>query len=177
VLKNSSAPAPTKKSSIAVVFHGFTSRLASLAFLLALSCVSLLLLLVSARSATDPWTSERTMQPAALLKDSLKQRLPRSVLRRIQAPAHRGPHRRRAQYRGTAGSYEGLQELTTSAASLPHSTNLAIYCGCSPGALPQHSSRLQAASGNGFHEIATSASAHGFEVDWAEKGYPYKKGQ
>jgi hypothetical protein len=113
------------------------------------ACAPMLFLpLLSAQTAPEPWTSDHTVQPEALL-----------------------------QYHGTAGNDEGLKEMTTWANSLPRSTNLVIYCGCCPmERCPNIRPAYKQLASMGFTKLRLLVLPTSFAIDWAEKGYPYDKG-
>ena len=147
--------------------------------LVATLAVSLLLLpLISAQTSQDSLSGFRTVQPGDLLKELSDPKSSPTVVfvgfRRLYASGHiKG-----AQYHGTGNSADGLKELTRWASPLPRSTNLVIYCGCCP---MEHCPNVRPAykvlDGLGFTKVRILLLPTSFEVDWAEKGYAYDKGQ
>jgi hypothetical protein len=87
-------------------------------------------------------------------------------------------HIKGAQYHGSGGTAEGLAQIKTWANSLPHSTNLVIYCGCCPMEhCPNVRPPFTLLREMGFTKVRVLILPTSFEVDWAEKGLPYDKGQ
>jgi len=71
-----------------------------------------------------------------------------------------------------------LKELNAWAAKLPRSTSLVIYCGCCP---MEHCPNIRPAylalHAQGFTKVRVLVLENNFETDWANKGYPYDKGE
>ncbi len=153
-------------------------RLASLGVLFAVAAALLLVSHVSLRAATDPWTSSQTIQPADLLKElGASQSAPTVVFVGFNRLYTSG-HIKGAQNHGMAGNEVGLQELKTWASSLHRSTKLVIYCGCCPiERCPNLRPAFTALHDLGFTKLRVLLLPTDFAVDWADKGYPYDKGQ
>jgi thiosulfate/3-mercaptopyruvate sulfurtransferase len=153
-------------------------RLTSLGVLFTAAAALLLVSHDSLRAATDPWTSAQTVQPADLLKELSDSKSAPTV---VFIGFHRlyiSGHIKGAQNRGMAGSEAGLQELKTWASSLPRSTKLVIYCGCCPmGSCPNVRPAFTALHDLGFTKLRVLLLPTDFAMDWANKGYPYEKGQ
>ncbi len=133
---------------------------------------------VSLRAATDPWTSSQTVQPADLLKELSDSKSAPTVVFVGFNRLYTSGHIKGAQNHGMAGSEAGLQELKTWASSLPRSTKLVIYCGCCPmGTCPNVRPAFTALHELGFSKLRVLILPTDFAVDWADKGYPYDKGQ
>src|SRR5205823_968047 len=82
---------------------------------------------------SDPWPSSQTLQPtqlAKMLTDKYSS-VPTIVFVGFRS-LYVGGHVPNASFHGTASSEQGLAELQSWAATLPRSTDLAIYCGCCP---------------------------------------------
>jgi hypothetical protein len=132
----------------------------------------------SALTATDPWSAAQTVQPADLLKELSGNKTAPTVVFVGFRRLYTAGHIKGAQYHGTAGNVEGLKELTTWASSLPRSTNLVIYCGCCPmESCPNIRPAFTALRDLGFTQLRVLILPTDFGVDWADKGYPYEKGQ
>lgn len=106
-------------------FWGVVVLLAVASALLGVSSISLL-------AGSDPWSKEQTMQPADLAKEVENAKAAPAVVFVGFQRLYTAGHVKGAQYHGTAGSEQGLKELTAWASSLPRTTNLVIYCGCCP---------------------------------------------
>jgi thiosulfate/3-mercaptopyruvate sulfurtransferase len=64
------------------------------------------------------------------------------------------------------------------AATLPKTTNVVIYCGCCPmERCPNVRPAFTALRELGLAKLRVLILPTSFEVDWAEKGYPYDKGK
>ena len=153
-------------------------RLASFAIFAAAAAALLLISRVSLRAATDPWTPAQTVQPADLLKElNDSQSAPRIVFVGFNRLYTAG-HIKGAQNHGMAGNAVDLHELKTWASSLPRSTKLVIYCGCCPmDRCPNLRPAFTALHDLGFTKLRVLILPTDFAVDWADKGYPYDKGQ
>jgi thiosulfate/3-mercaptopyruvate sulfurtransferase len=154
------------------------TRITSLAVLVAIAVALLLVSHVSLRAASDPWTSSQTVQPADLQKElSDSQSAPTIVFVGFNRLYTSG-HIKGAQNHGMAGNEVGLQELKTWASSLPRSTKLVIYCGCCPmDRCPNLRPAFTALHDLGFAKLRVLLLPTDFAVDWADKDYPYDKGQ
>jgi thiosulfate/3-mercaptopyruvate sulfurtransferase len=146
--------------------------------LLALGCLTALTSPASTQADSDPWTKAQTVQAGDLAKELTSSKTAPTVVfvgfKRLYASGHiRG-----AQYHGTAGSEEGLKELTAWASGLPRSTHLVIYCGCCPMELcPNIRPAFKALQGLGFKNLRVLLLPQDFAADWAGKGLPYDKGE
>jgi thiosulfate/3-mercaptopyruvate sulfurtransferase len=148
-----------------------------IAAMLAIACLMTMVSPTSIHADSDPWTKAQTVQPADLAKELGNSKTAPTVVfvgfRRLYSAGHiKG-----AQYRGTAGSEEGLKELTAWAAGLPRSTNLVIYCGCCPlERCPNIRPAFKALERLGFTNLRVLLLPQDFATDWAGKGFPYDKG-
>jgi hypothetical protein len=131
----------------------------------------------SLQADSDPWTKAQTVQPAELAKELSDSKTAPTIVfvgfRRLYSAGHiKG-----AQYHGTAGSDEGLKELTAWAAGLSRSANLVIYCGCCPmERCPNIRPAFKVLQGLGFKNLRVLLLPQDFATDWAGKGFPYDKG-
>jgi thiosulfate/3-mercaptopyruvate sulfurtransferase len=88
-----------------------------------------------------------------------------------------GGHIPQASFHGTASKEEGIAELKKWLATLPHSTNLVIYCGCCPfDRCPNIRPAFAALPEMGFTHVRVLVLPTSFAADWVEKGYPMEKG-
>jgi len=154
------------------------TRMTSLAVLAGVAVALLLVSHVSLRAATDPWNSSQTVQPADLLKELSKPKPAPTIVFVGFKRLYTSGHIQGAQYHGTAGNEESLQELKTWASSLPRSANLVIYCGCCPmDRCPNLRPAFTALHELGFTKLRVLLLPTDFAVDWADQGYPFDKGQ
>src|SRR5580692_3750754 len=146
--------------------------------LLSVACAPMLFLpLLSAQTASDPWTSDHTVQPADLLKELADTKNPPVILFVGFKRLYTAGHIKGAQYHGTTGNDEGLKEMATWANTLPRTTNLVIYCGCCPmERCPNIRPGYKQLASMGFTKLRLLVLPTSFAIDWAEKGYPYDKG-
>jgi thiosulfate/3-mercaptopyruvate sulfurtransferase len=146
--------------------------------LLSAACTPMLFLpLLWAQTAPEPWTSDHTVQPEALLKELANTKNPPVILFVGFKRLYTAGHIKGAQYHGTTGNDEGLKEMTTWANSLPRTTNLVIYCGCCPmERCPNIRPAYKQLASMGFTKLRLLVLPTSFAIDWAEKGYSYDKG-
>lgn len=131
---------------------------------------------MSLRGDSDPWTKTQTVQPADLAKELDNSKTAPTVVFVGFKRLYSAGHIRGAQYHGTAGSEEGLKELTGWAAGIPRATNLVIYCGCCPmEKCPNTRPAFKALQGLGFKNLRVLLLPQDFSTDWAGKGFPYEK--
>ena len=148
-----------------------------IAALLAIACLIAFASPASLQADSDPWTKAQTVQPADLEKELGNSKSAPTVVFVGFKRLYSAGHIKGAQYHGTAGSEEGLKELTTWAAGLPRSTNLVIYCGCCPlERCPNIRPAFKALQGLGFKNLRVLLLPQDFATDWAGKGLPYDTG-
>jgi thiosulfate/3-mercaptopyruvate sulfurtransferase len=150
----------------------------SLSIALPLAIVLLIALTspLSLRADSDPWTKTQTVQPAGLAKELGSPKTAPKVVFVGFKRLYSAGHIKGAEYHGTAGSEEGLKELTAWAAGLPRSTNLVIYCGCCPmERCPNIRPAFKALQAVGFKNLRVLLLPQDFATDWAGKGLPYDK--
>jgi hypothetical protein len=146
--------------------------------LLAFGCLITLNSPSSLHADSDPWTKTQTVQPADLAKELGNSKTAPTVVFVGFKRLYTAGHIKGAQYHGTAGSEEGLKELTAWAAGLPRSANLVIYCGCCPlERCPNVRPAFKALQGLGFKNLRVLLLPQDFATDWAGKGLPYEKGE
>ena len=132
----------------------------------------------SLRADSDPWTKAQTVQVAELAKELGDSKTAPTVVFVGFKRLYTSGHIKGAQYHGTGGSEEGLNELTAWAAGIPRTTNLVIYCGCCPmEKCPNTRPAFKALQGLGFKNLRVLLLPQDFMTDWAGKGFPYDKGE
>ena len=134
--------------------------------------------LAHAQNAPNPWSVSQTVKPGDLLRElSDPEKAPTVLFVGFQRLYTAG-HIKGAQYHGTGGNPEGIAQIRSWAESQPRSTNLVIYCGCCPmERCPNIRPAFTALRDLGFTKLRVLTLPTSFEVDWAEKGFPYDKGQ
>jgi thiosulfate/3-mercaptopyruvate sulfurtransferase len=148
-----------------------------IATLIAIVCVIALASSAFLRADSDPWTKTQTVQAEDLAKELGDSKAAPAVVFVGFKRLYSAGHIKGAKYHGTAGSEEGLKELTAWAAGLPRSTNLVIYCGCCPlERCPNIRPAFKALQGLGFKNLRVLLLPQDFATDWAGKGLPYDKG-
>ena len=140
--------------------------------------LSFALLCPAQNSASDPWEKSQTVQPAELAKElNDGNKAPLVVFVGFQRLFTAG-HIHGAQFHGSGGSAEGLAQLKTWAATLPRTSNVVIYCGCCPmEKCPNIRPAFTAFHELGFKNLRVLSLPNDFAADWADKGFPYDKGQ
>jgi hypothetical protein len=131
-----------------------------------------------AQNTSNPWSPSETVQPGDLLKELSDAKTAPAVLFVGFQRLYTAGHIKGAQYHGTGGNPEGIAQIRSWAESQPRSTNLVIYCGCCPmERCPNIRPAFTALRDLGFRKLRILTLPTSFEVDWAEKGFPYDKGQ
>jgi len=153
-------------------------RLVRLSVVLAAACALVVIAATSIHADSDPWTKAQTVEPAGLANELGNSKSAPTVVFVGFKRLYSAGHIKGAQYHGTAGSDEGLKELTAWAAGLPRSTNLVIYCGCCPlERCPNIRPAFKALQGLGFKNLRVLLLPQDFATDWVGKGFPYDKGE
>lgn len=144
-------------------------------------CLLVVLFLCSplvAQNSSVPWTDAQTVQPAELNKELSNPKTSPLVLFVGFQHLYTAGHIKGAQYHGSGGSADGLAQIKAWAAALPRSANLVIYCGCCPlDHCPNLRPAFTALHDLGLTKLRVLILPTSFEVDWANKGLPYDKGQ
>jgi len=149
---------------------GITALVATAAALMLASAISTL-------ADSDPWTKAQTVQPVDLAKELENSKTAPTVVFVGFKRLYTSGHIKGAQYHGTAGSDDGLKDLTTWASTLSRTTNVVIYCGCCPmERCPNIRPAFKALQGLGFKNLRVLLLPQDFGTDWAGKGLPYDKG-
>lgn len=132
----------------------------------------------SLRADSDPWTKVQTLQAADLAKELSNSKTAPTVVFVGFKRLYSSGHIKGAQFHGTAGSEDGLKELTAWATGIPRTTNLVIYCGCCPmEKCPNIRPAFKALQGLGFKNLRVLLLPQDFATDWAGKGLPFDKGE
>lgn len=133
---------------------------------------------LSIQADSDPWRKTQTIEPPDLAKELGNSKNAPTVVFAGFRRLYSAGHIKGAQFHGTAGSDEGLKELTAWAAGLPRATNLVIYCGCCPmERCPNIRPAFKTLEGLGFKNLRVLLLPQDFAADWASKGFPYDKGE
>ena len=152
-------------------------RVAALVALLAVAGTLMMVAAISLQADSDPWVKAQTIQPADLAKELENSKTAPTVVFVGFKRLYTSGHIKGAQYHGTAGSDDGLKELTAWATAQPRTINLVIYCGCCPMEhCPNIRPAFKALQGLGFKNLRVLMLPQDFATDWAEKGLPYDKG-
>src|SRR5579864_2144672 len=110
----------------------FNSR--SLVLLSSLATLILLAALHANAShpSSDPWSDSQLVQPATLVQELASTTNSPTILYVGPRTLFSGAHIPGATFHGTASTEAGLDELKKWASTIPHGTNVVIYCGCCP---------------------------------------------
>lgn len=143
--------------------------------LFTLICIAVVSLAAFAQS--NPWTDAQTVQPADLNKELANAKTAPTVLFVGFGRLFSAGHIKGAQFHGSGGSPDGLEQIKKWAATLPKSTNLVIYCGCCPmDRCPNVRPAFTALHQMGFTKVRVLILPYDFARDWANAGYPFDSG-
>lgn len=133
----------------------------------------------SAIPADDPWTASETVQPAQLVAELEHEKDPHVTLIYVGVKAlYEGGHIPGAVFVGTGSSEQGLADLKKFAVTLPRNSDVVLYCGCCPlEKCPNLRPAFSALKGAGFARLRVLLLPTSFNTDWAEKGFPVRKGE
>jgi thiosulfate/3-mercaptopyruvate sulfurtransferase len=148
------------------------TRIGSLLFICAMVTV-LGLRSVRASSASDPWTAEQVIEPAALVK-ALKQPENKPLVLQVGFGSLYDQARiPGAEYCGPASKAEGIAKLKACLRGVAKTTDIVFYCGCCPWRdCPNISPALKAVRQMGFTKVRVLYIPHNFGQDWVQHGYP-----
>ncbi len=153
-------------------------RIASLMTIAIFAAALFLLPNHHAQNATEPWTKAESVEAPNLVKELNDPKTAPTVVFVGFQRLYTAGHIKNAQFHGSGGSPEGLKEMKAWAATLPKTTNLVIYCGCCPmERCPNVRPAFTELRELGFAKVRVLILPTSFEVDWADKGYPYDKGK
>jgi hypothetical protein len=142
------------------------------------ACTLLLLPLHHAQNSADPWTKAECVEAPNLVKELNDPKTAPIVVFVGFQRLYTAGHIKSAQFYGSGGNPEGLKEMKAWAATLPKAANLVIYCGCCPmERCPNVRPAFMTLRELGFAKVRVLILPTSFEVDWADKGYPYDKGK
>lgn len=86
-------------------------------------------------------------------------------------------HIKGAEFTGAGSQDDGLKQLQSRVAALPHNTSIVIYCGCCPwNRCPNIAPAFKLLRSLGFTRVKALYLANNFGTDWADKGYPVERG-
>jgi thiosulfate/3-mercaptopyruvate sulfurtransferase len=154
------------------------SRIVVLGAIFFLAATFFLLPVRQAQISAEPWAKAQTVAPADLVRELQDPKTSSTVVFVGFQRLYTAGHIRGSQYHGCGGNADGLNQLRTWAASLPKTTNLVIYCGCCPiERCPNLRPAFTTLREMGFTKLRVLLLPTSFEVDWAEKSYPFAKGQ
>jgi hypothetical protein len=146
--------------------------------LLCLLALALLLPHTRAQNPPNPWTDAQTVQPAVLYKELSNPKTASTVLFIGFQRLYTAGHIKGSQFHGQGGTADGLTQIKSWATSLPRTTNLVIYCGCCPmDHCPNIRPAFAVLRDMGFAKLRLLVLPTSFEIDWANKGLPYERGQ
>jgi thiosulfate/3-mercaptopyruvate sulfurtransferase len=129
--------------------------------------------------ASDPWTPEQTVKPAALAKeiDGPAAHRPKVVCVGFHT-LYEGAHVPGASFHGPARERGGLDDLKKWARTLPRSADIVFYCGCCPLThCPNVRPAFEALRQMGFTRVRLLLLPADFAHDWVAAGYPVSKGK
>jgi hypothetical protein len=131
----------------------------------------------ASHASTDPWSDSQLVQPATLVQElANKTNLP-TIVYVGPRTLFSGSHIPGSTFHGTTSTESGLDELKKWANTIPHDTNLVIYCGCCPfEKCPNIRPAFTALHDLGFTHIRILVLATSFKSDWIDKNYPTEKG-
>jgi len=130
------------------------------------------------KKTSDPWSSSQTLAPADLLRELANEKGNRPTV--VCVGFHTlfaGGHVPGALFHGSAVTEQGLSDLKKWAGTLPHATDLVVYCGCCPfDTCPNTRPAFAALNAMGFKKLRVLVLPANFATDWAGNGYPVEKG-
>lgn len=134
----------------------------------------LLVLFGAAPDASDPWTKEQLIEPAALVKQ----------LSAKPAVLYVGPkllyksHIPGAVLAGPTGKPDGMDLFKQALGKLPRDREVIVYCGCCPWNMcPNIRPAFKVLQEMGFKKAKILTLPTSFLKDWIEKDYPVEKDQ
>jgi thiosulfate/3-mercaptopyruvate sulfurtransferase len=131
-----------------------------------------------AQNSPDPWTKAESVEAPSLVKELNDSKTAPTVVFVGFQRLYTAGHIKGAQFHGSGGNADGLKELKSWAATLPKTSNVVIYCGCCPmERCPNVRPAFTALRELGLAKVRVLILPTSFEVDWADKGYPYDKGK
>ena len=140
------------------------------------SLLSLALLAQTPANAPDPWKDSDLIQPQTLAA-LITRTAPKPKILYVGFPIlYRGAHISGAELAGPASKPEGLELLKQTAAKLPRSQELIIYCGCCPwDRCPNVRPAFRLLHEMGFTRLKLVTIPTNMSTDWVTKGYPVER--
>jgi thiosulfate/3-mercaptopyruvate sulfurtransferase len=140
------------------------------------SLLSLALLAQTPANAPDPWKDSDLIEPQALAA-RITSSAPKPKILYVGFPIlYRGAHISGAELAGPASKPEGLELLKQTAAKLPRSQELIIYCGCCPwDRCPNVRPAFRLLHEMGFTRLKLVTIPTNMSTDWVTKGYPVER--
>jgi hypothetical protein len=140
------------------------------------SLLSLALLAQTPANAPDPWKDSDLIEPQALAA-RITSSAPKPKILYVGFPIlYRGAHISGAELAGPASKPEGLERLKQTAAKLPRSQELIIYCGCCPwDRCPNVRPAFRLLHEMGFTRLKLVTIPTNMSTDWVTKGYPVER--
>ena len=141
-----------------------------------LGFLSLALLAQTPANAPDPWKDSDLIQPQTLAA-LITRTAPKPKILYVGFPIlYRGAHISGAELAGPASKPEGLELLKQTAAKLPRSQELIIYCGCCPwDRCPNVRPAFRLLHEMGFTRLKLVTIPTNMSTDWVTKGYPVER--
>jgi thiosulfate/3-mercaptopyruvate sulfurtransferase len=129
-------------------------------------------------SATNPWSQNQVVQPAALARQ-LKSSNEKPLLLQVGFETlYAQGHIPGSKYCGPARNSEGIARLKTCLEGVSHKQAIVLYCGCCPWAeCPNIRPAFEAVKQMGFTNVKVMHIPDNFGEDWARKGYPVATGE
>jgi rhodanese-related sulfurtransferase len=129
-------------------------------------------------SATQPWSRNQVIQPAALAKQ-LKNPSEKPLLLQVGFETlYAQGHIPDSKYCGPARDSNGMARLKTCLQGISQQRAIVLYCGCCPWAeCPNIRPAFKALKEMGFTNVKVLHIADNFGRDWAQKGYPVATGE
>ncbi len=142
---------------------------AAAAFLMASAC---------AFSATNPWSQNQVIQPAALAKQlrsaGEKPLLLQVGFERLYSQGHIPG----SKYCGPGSNPEGIARLKACLKGVAHARAIVLYCGCCPWEeCPNIRPAFKIVKEMGFTNVKVVHIEGNFGRDWAHQGYPVASGE
>ena len=129
--------------------------------------------LFSQTPSKDPWPSSALIEPAEFARQMASQTAGFSLFYVGFPVLYRGAHIIGAQLAGPCSKPEGLALLRKLAGSLPHETEIILYCGCCPwDQCPNIRPAYSALHALGFEHLKVIHIPKNLHTDWVVKGYP-----
>lgn len=129
-------------------------------------------------SATNPWSENQVIQPAALAKQ-LQNSSNKPLLLHVGFESlYVQGHIPDSKYCGPARNSDGIARLKTCLEGVSHKRAIVLYCGCCPWhECPNIRPAFEAVKKMGFTNLKVLYIPDNFGQDWVQKGYPVSSGE